>query len=664
MKRLHSIRMRILGGFAALILLQSAVALAVWQAENRVDSASAGDAAAASRSMQIIGVGSALDAVQLRLATYVRTGLSTDRELVDAALATFGTMSREVDGADADTAQLRASADDVRLALQAVMSANLARRDGAATLVQMVAEPENALAALAQAVTRAPERATVEAATGFTAAALHPLIFADRYALSGDPLDAKVVQTSIGKLKENLQILLASGGNAPPRIQRLAGVVTTALDGLAPAMDKLGRAAASRSDSLTQLDAVVQQARGAIARLQQQLGHERKLRQAETVAARSAVRQTVLAAAAVSGLLGIGLALLVGGSITRPIRRLAGAMRRIAAGEMGLDVPDRERADEIGGMAAAVQVFKDNMRETARLRTEQESMKLASAVAQKTALANTADAFEAKVGHLVAMLGSSATDLQSTAQSMSSTSSQTDQQAIAVAAAAKEASAGVQTVAAAAEELSTSIHEISRQVAQSAAITGKAVTDARRTDGIVQTLADGAQKIGDVVQLITTIAAQTNLLALNATIEAARAGDAGKGFAIVASEVKSLANQTTKATEEIAAQITHIQTATAEAVTAIGGISATIEEVSVIAAAIAAAVEEQGAATGEIARNVQQTAASTQEVTQNIAGVSRAANTTGAAASEVLDAASGLSRQAEQLTVEVASFLSGVRAAA
>lgn len=282
---------------------------------------------------------------------------------------------------------------------------------------------------------------------------------------------------------------------------------------------------------------------------------------------------------------------------------------------------------------------------------------------QKVAMNQTADAFEAKVGSLVSMLSSGATELQATAEAMSATATHTNQQATTVAAAAEEASCGVQTVAAAAEELSTSIHEISRQVAQSAKITGKAVEDARRTDTIVRALADGAQKIGDVVQLITSIAAQTNLLALNATIEAARAGDAGKGFAVVASEVKSLAGQTAKATDEIGAQIRQIQDATVEAVQAIKAIGATIEEVNVIASNIAAAVEEQGAATAEIARNVQQTAASTQEVTATIAGVSQAANDTGAAAGQVLGAASGLSEQAARLTNEVTEFVTGVRAA-
>ena len=290
-----------------------------------------------------------------------------------------------------------------------------------------------------------------------------------------------------------------------------------------------------------------------------------------------------------------------------------------------------------------------------------ESVKLTTV--QKTAMQQTANAFEAKVGTVVSMLSSGATELQATAQSMSGIATRTNQNASTVAAAAAEASAGVQTVASAAEQLTASIQEITRQVAQSTKITEKAVEDARLTDTIVRALADGARKIGDVVQLIAGIAGQTNLLALNATIEAARAGDAGKGFAVVASEVKSLAMQTAKATGEIGAQIRQIQGATGEAVEAIKAIGATIYEVNVIASNIATAVKEQGAATADIAQNVQQTAASTQKVTTTILGVSRAADETGAAAEQVLDAATDLAREAEQLTSEVKNFVAGIRAA-
>jgi len=348
--------------------------------------------------------------------------------------------------------------------------------------------------------------------------------------------------------------------------------------------------------------------------------------------------------------------------ISRPIAAMAQVVRRLADKDMSVEIPGRGRGDEIGGIADAIQVFKDNMARAEQL-AEERARERALKEERAARLAALVQGFEAQAGDMVGLLSSSAVELESTAQSMSATSAQTDQQANAVAVAAHDADSALQAVATGSEELSSSIGEISRQVTQSARMSGKAAEDARRTNAVVQALADGAQKIGEIVGLITTIAGQTNLLALNATIEAARAGEAGRGFAVVASEVKALAQQTAKATEEISAQISQVQGSTREAVEAIRGILGTVEDVSAIATTIAAAVEEQGSATAEIARNVQQTAASTRTVSANIAGVSEAANQTKQAGQQVLSAASSLSEQAEKLSGEVNRFLSNVRAA-
>ena len=368
----------------------------------------------------------------------------------------------------------------------------------------------------------------------------------------------------------------------------------------------------------------------------------------------------VLLAASATLCAAVGISVVRG--ICGPLSGMTAAMTRLAEGETSMAIPATERRDEIGRMAAAVQVFKDSMIKAKRMAEEQEQARQAKE--RRTAqLDGLVRHFEAKVSGMVSQLSSGSCELEATAKAMSSTATRTNGQAATVTAAAAEASSGVGSVASAAEELSASIGEISRQVAQSERITNQAVADAQRTDGIVRALAEGAERIGHVVGLITNIAGQTNLLALNATIEAARAGDAGKGFAVVASEVKSLANQTARATEEIGSQIAQIQAATKEAVDAICAITGTIEQVSSISMSIAAAVEQQGAATAEIARNVQQTARSAQEMTATIGGVSQAATETGTAAEQVLSAAAGLSQQAEQLNIEMGSFIGSVRAA-
>jgi methyl-accepting chemotaxis protein len=349
-------------------------------------------------------------------------------------------------------------------------------------------------------------------------------------------------------------------------------------------------------------------------------------------------------------------------SVSVPIQTMTVAMKRLADHDLTTIVSGTDRKDEIGSMANAVQVFKDNMIRGDELAAAQAAENEAK---QKRAarLEALTTSFESKVGALVQSLSAAATEMESTASSMTSLAEQGNSKAMMVASASEQTSANVQTVATATEELSASIQEISKQVATSSRIANQAVEDARATDAVVQELAVGAQKIGEIIQLINDIAGQTNLLALNATIEAARAGDAGKGFAVVASEVKSLATQTAKATDEISAQINQIQAATGQAVTAINGIGTTIQEMSEIAAAIASAVEEQGAATLEISRNVQQAAQGTEEVSRSIIDVKQASTETGAASTQVLGAAGELARNSNDLSSEVDSFLAGVKAA-
>ncbi len=365
-------------------------------------------------------------------------------------------------------------------------------------------------------------------------------------------------------------------------------------------------------------------------------------------------------AAVVVGLL---IAWVIGRGIAKPVVGMTSAMTTLAGGDLTVEIPARGRKDEIGEMAAAVQVFKENMQETERLRAEQEALKKQAEIDKVAAMNKLADEFEASIRGVVNGVASAATELQATAQAMSATAEETNAQATTVAAASEQASNNVQTVATAGEELSSSISEISRQVGEAGSITRQAVEEAQRTSAQIISLADAAQKIGDVVQLINDIAAQTNLLALNATIEAARAGDAGKGFAVVASEVKNLATQTAKATEEITGKIVEMQSATRDSTTAIQSITETIGRIDEISTTIASAIEEQGAATQEIANNVQQAARGTQDVSNSIVNVTQAASETGAAAEQMLSSSNDLSKQGEVLREKVDVFVARVRAA-
>lgn len=358
-----------------------------------------------------------------------------------------------------------------------------------------------------------------------------------------------------------------------------------------------------------------------------------------------------------------GIAWLIGRSISRPLDQLGTRMRALADGALDQDIPGIERGDEVGAMAATVQIFKDNALRIRGLEKLEAETQARAAAERRAAMENIASDFERSVKGIVSTVATAAAGMQTTAQSMTATASDASARAATVGAASDSASTNVGTVAAAAEELSGSVTEISRQVTRSTEIANKAVGDAERTNATVKALSTGAEKIGEVVKLIHSIAAQTNLLALNATIEAARAGESGRGFAVVASEVKALANQTAKATEEISAQVAAMQASTSEAVHSIGGITETIAQMSEITGSIATSIEQQGDATREIARNIQSVATGSSEISAHIGGVTTAAAATGMAASDVLSNARELDKQSGMLRHAVDEFLVKVRAA-
>jgi methyl-accepting chemotaxis protein len=378
----------------------------------------------------------------------------------------------------------------------------------------------------------------------------------------------------------------------------------------------------------------------------------------------ASVQSTTLTIGVVTAVLLIGTAMFSVMTIARPMRALSKSMDELADGNFAVVLPGLGRKDEIGEVAGAVEKFKVKAQERARAEAEaQKNQEQLAAEQRKRDMIRLADNFESAVGEIVDTVSSASIELEASASTLTVAAERSQHLTAMVASASEEASTNVQSVASATEEMTSSINEISRQVGESARIAGEAVEQAEKTNHRVGELSKAASRIGDVVELINTIAGQTNLLALNATIEAARAGEAGRGFAVVASEVKALAEQTAKATGEISTQINSIQAATDESVIAIRDIGVTIGKMSEIASTIAAAVEEQGAATQEISRNVQQAAQGTTQVSSNITDVQRGASETGSASSQVLSAAQSLSSDSNRLKTEVGRFLNSVRAA-
>lgn len=378
--------------------------------------------------------------------------------------------------------------------------------------------------------------------------------------------------------------------------------------------------------------------------------------------------------------------------IVGPMVELSRGMTKLSEGDLDVQVSSTDRSDEIGQMANSVQVFKDNAIEKIRLETAQQEAEerqrrdkeQAEAEARerearqrqhdqereqqqreqrRAEMLELADRFEASIMQVVDGLGTAAREMETAAQGLTDTAEETTSRAAVVSTTSDHATNSLQMVASAAEELSASVREISSQTNQSSTAAKDAVFRTERASGDIGELVEAARRIGDVVNLINDIAEQTNLLALNATIEAARAGEAGKGFAVVASEVKSLANQTARATSEISGQISGMQGATGKTVEAIEAIRAIIAEIDSTAVSIASAVEEQDASTQEIARNVSEVSAGAQDITRDMAALNEGAATTGAAASQVLGSAQSLARESDELRQQVEEFLATIRAA-
>jgi methyl-accepting chemotaxis protein len=662
-----SIRTRIFGGFAIVLALLATLAFVAQRALAVVETEASSLTVANQESDAADDFTLRLGEAHYSVIQAALTESAVDRDAARAALdrlakARAGVRyAKSADGADAKS-RVEAAEAAYSASVAKMIDAIAQRKLSTEALEKSSTALKITVSAIVSALIR--ENRTEQLPTGLRLqeAVQASAAAATRFLSSRNPADSSAALVELQGMRGHVEQLETAAAESN-RIRRfLAAIVepsqqfTDAVKALIAATEQFRVAGSNRDKAAGELSGLADSLRNRAQAIQQ--------RSAQSLTA--VVDQLGIMNLAIAGgalIAGVLLAWLIGHSIARPVGRLTAVMKALAAGDLDSEIGNQDRGDEIGEMARAVGVFKTSALDVRRLQAENESMKQVAEVERRTAMLNMADAFELSVNGVVAGVATGVGTVRSSADSMSLVAEETTRQSTAAATASEQTATNVQNVAAAAEELSASLGEIGRQVTRSLEIAGRAVGETEATGVTVRSLAEAAQKIGDVVKLIQAIAGQTNLLALNATIEAARAGDAGRGFAVVASEVKALAAQTARATEDIGLQVAAIQDVTKTTVEAIGGIGATVRSVNEVATAIAAAVEEQLAATNEIARNVQEASAGTAEVSANIAGVTEAAVNSGHNAAGVLAAASELSGQSVALQREVDAFLSGIRAA-
>ena len=660
------IRGRLYGGFGALVFIGIALAaIAVWQ----LDIIRAQVAALTLQSTNTIRAEEIATELQAIRRAVLRYAFDHDEKSMTEAQArltkTAGLL--EVAGKTTGSDQRRAAFGEVAKDVEEIAKKRIALGDA---INQMVAgrdllftEGDKMAADVQKFVEAAENTEFVHKANSLESKVLLVRVANWRFLATRDEKGLAIFKTNISKAHQ--QIAELEKANLPQNLAALLASVKAGVSKYSDAFEKtstnllLGDGlyykvlAPVTVSAIERIDGV----KDATGQMFKQTTADTENRIASTIT----VQEVVTGAATLFGLI---IAFVIARGIIGPLSGLTSGMRELAAGNFGVVLPGLGRKDEVGDMAQAVETFKVKAEEKARMEAEAKATQDQIAARQRRAdMIRIADDFESAVGEIIDTVSSASNELEASAGTLTSTAERTQGLTNVVAEASAQATSNVQSVASATEELSSSVNEIGRQVQESARMAGEAVNQARQTNDRVSELSKAASRIGDVVELINTIAGQTNLLALNATIEAARAGEAGRGFAVVASEVKALAEQTAKATGEIGQQISGIQTATQESVTAIKEISSTIQKLSEISSTIAAAVEEQGAATQEISRNVQQAARGTQGVSSNITDVQHGATETGSASSQLLAAARSLSADSNRLRLEVGKFLSTVRAA-
>ncbi len=567
---------------------------------------------------------------------------------------------------DSDQNMVQGFTDGIRGLEQVVLEAMLARgglTEAISLFPSATASFTQAAAAISTKLRTAPDAAGEAKAEALFKHAGELLEIVGAYALNPDNDKFEGVRRTVsdfGDLSSDAEDVLKSSGQAAPNLTRALERERSKLFGL---VTQVGGSLSRLKTVQARVQAILDNSHITAQRLLLENQQQSQENLYQIASWTGFMMAGAALAFAVGILLAIGIYLFTRRAIVRPLAHLQDAMKELSSGNTDMDVRGINRTDEIGTMAQALVVFRDSMSDIERMRAEKDRLALSAVEKRKSDMNELARKFQSTVGDIIDAVSSASTELEQAAGSLTTIAEHTRMLSATAVATSEQSARNAHIVASAAGQLDSSIVEIDRHVQESSDIAAEAVCQAGGTDARIVELANASSQIGRVINVISAIAKQTNLLALNATIEAARAGDAGRGFSVVAQEVKQLAAQTAAATGEIGDQIASMQAAIGESVAAIKQISGIIGRIASLASTVRHAVHEQGTATEQIAHNVEEAAAATAEVSSAIADVSRGASETDMASSAVLASARSLSGQSARLKVEVERFLSTVRAA-